>query len=117
MWSHVFLDRYRAVRLLGEGSMGRAYLARQLDSDRLVVVKVLHEKFASTSHYRESFRREIELLSQFRHPGAVELYEASMSDRHGPCLVMEYVEGEPADALLQRHGRLEPGRVGRLLGY
>jgi serine/threonine protein kinase len=116
MWNRVFLNRYRAVRLLGEGGMGRAYLARQLDNERLVVVKVLHEKYAGTPHYRESFRREIDLLSRFRHPGAVELYEASMTDPQGPCLVMEYVQGESPDALLQRHGRLEPARVGRLLG-
>jgi eukaryotic-like serine/threonine-protein kinase len=116
MWSRVFLNRYRAIRLLGEGGMGRAYLAQELEADRLVVVKVLHEKYATASHHRETFRREMELLSQFRHPGAVELYEASMNDSHGPCLVMEYVKGEPLDELLRRHGRLPPERVGRLLG-
>ena len=99
MWGQVFLNRYRAIRLLGEGGMGRAYLARQLDGDRLVVVKVLPQKYASTPHYREAIRREIDLLSQFHHPGVVELYEASMSDPQGPCLVMEYVQGEPPDAL------------------
>ncbi len=97
--------------------MGRAYLARELNGDRLVVVKVLHEKYASTAHYRASFRREIDFLTRFRHPGAVELYEASMSDPQGPCLVMEYVQGESPDELLRRYGRLEPERVGRLLGH
>ncbi|HLJ95253.1 MAG TPA: serine/threonine-protein kinase [Gemmataceae bacterium] len=111
------MNRYRAIRLLGEGGMGRAYLARPLDGDRLVVVKVLQQKYATASHYREAIRREIDLLSQFRHPGVVELYEASMDDPQGPCLVMEYVQGEPPDALLERHGRLEPKRVGRLLGH
>ena len=89
---------------------------RALDRDELVVVKVLHEQFASASHYRETFRRELDLLSRFRHPGAVELYEAALCDRHGPCLIMEYVPGEPLDELLRRHGRLDPMRVGRLLG-
>jgi serine/threonine-protein kinase len=117
MWNRVFLNRYRALRLLGQGGMGRAYLARQLDCDRLVVVKVLHKEFASASNYRETFRREMDLLSHFRHPGAVELYEASMCDRHGPCLVMEYVQGKQPDELLERHGRLDPLRVGRLLGH
>lgn len=96
--------------------MGRAYLARELESDRLVVVKVLHEQYARTTQARQSFQREIELLSQFRHPGAVEFYEASMSDPNGPCFVMEYVKGEPLDELLRRHGRLSAERVGRLLG-
>jgi serine/threonine-protein kinase len=117
MWNPVFLNRYRAIRLLGEGGMGRAYLARQLDSDRLVVVKVLHQEYVATAHYREAIRREIDMLCQFHHPGVVELYEASMDSPQGPCLVMEYVQGEPPDALLKRHGKLEPGRVGLLLGH
>jgi serine/threonine protein kinase len=116
MWSRVFLNRYRSVRLLGEGGMGRAYLARELNGDRLVVVKVLHEEFAKDSQGRLSFQREMELLARFRHPGAVEFYEASMTDPNGPCLVMEYVNGEPLDKLLPRHGRLPPERVGRQLG-
>jgi serine/threonine-protein kinase len=116
MWNRVFLNRYRSVRLLGEGGMGRAYLAREIKSDRLVVVKVLHQAYAKATMGRQSFQREIELLSQFRHPGAVEFYEASMSGPNGPCLVMEYVKGEPLDGLLRRCGRLPPERVGRLLG-
>jgi serine/threonine-protein kinase len=116
MWTRVFLNRYRSVRLLGKGGMGRAYLARELKGDRLVVVKILHEEYARATQARRTFQREMELLSQFRHPGAVEFYEASMSDPNGPCLVMEYVKGEPMDLLLRRHGRLAPERVGRMLG-
>jgi serine/threonine-protein kinase len=116
MWTRVFLNRYRSIRLLGEGGTGRAYLARELKSDRLVVVKVLHEEYAKTTQARQTFQREIELLSQFRHPGAVEFYEASMTDPNGPCLVMEYVKGEPLDELLRRQARLPLERVGRLLG-
>ncbi len=116
MGSLLFLGRYQAVRLLGEGGMGRVYLARATHRERLVVVKVVHEKYAADAHYREAFRREIDVLTRLRHPGSVQLYDSSMTDAHGPCLVMEYVEGESLDALLRRHGRLPPRRVGRLLG-
>ena len=40
MIGRVFLGRYETIRLLGEGGMGRVYLARQLDLGRQVVVKV-----------------------------------------------------------------------------
>src|SRR5260370_10587081 len=33
-----FLNRYQAIRLLGEGGMGRVYLAKQLDPGRQVLV-------------------------------------------------------------------------------
>jgi serine/threonine protein kinase len=56
MGRRLILGRYEILRLLGEGGMGRAYLARQREPDRLVVVKVPHEKLASNPHYRGIFR-------------------------------------------------------------
>jgi serine/threonine-protein kinase len=116
MEEHLFLGRYKAVRLLGEGGMGSVYLARQLDQDRQVVVKVLHSHLVSNPHYREAFRREVEFMSRFRHRCAVELFEASVNDPHEPCAVMEYVDGILLDELLERHRRLPAKRVGLLLG-
>lgn len=111
----VFLGRYEAIRLLGEGGMGRVYLARQRDLDRPVVVKVMHEHVAQDPRFRERFQREILLMARFTHPYAVTLFDASLDDIC-PCLVMEYIRGVTLDTLLHRHGRLNPFRVGRLLG-
>jgi serine/threonine-protein kinase len=96
--------------------MGCTYLARQSNPDRPVVVKVLAGEFASDPHYRSHFQQEIDCLSRFRHPYAVELYEASMDEPDGPCAVMEFVDGQPLDAVLARDGPFDRRRVGRLLG-
>src|SRR6185295_10574451 len=111
-----FLGRYEAVRLLGEGGMGRVYLAKQSDLGRQVVVKVMHDHVASDPKFRDRFQRETLLMARFQHPYAVTLYDASLSDPLGPCIVMEYIKGITLDALLQKHGRMSPGRVSRLLG-
>ncbi|HEY1379563.1 MAG TPA: protein kinase, partial [Gemmataceae bacterium] len=117
MNGRIFLGRYEATRQLGEGGMGRVYLARQLDlPDRQVVVKVMHEQIAADVKFRERFRREIQLMGKFQHPYAVTLYDFSLDDPNGPCLVMEYVRGVNLDALLDKNGRFTPARVGRLLG-
>jgi serine/threonine-protein kinase len=116
MGARVFLGRYEILRRLGEGAMGCAYLARQSNPDRLVVVKALHKQFASDPQYRSFFRQEIDCLSRFKHPNAVELYEASMDAPDGPCAVMEYVDGQPLDAVLAGDGPMGLARVGRLLG-
>src|SRR5438874_1795895 len=50
MIGRVFLGRYETRRLLGEGGMGRVYLARQLDLGRDVVVKVMHEHIAADTN-------------------------------------------------------------------
>src|SRR5438552_3452996 len=116
MVGRIFLGRYEALRLLGEGGMGRVYLARQLDLGRQVVVKVMHDHVASDPLFCERFQRETLLMAHFQHPYAVTLYDASLDDPQGPCIVMEYIRGITLDTLLQRNGRLAPARVGRLLG-
>jgi serine/threonine-protein kinase len=116
MVGRVFLGRYEPIRLLGEGGMGRVYLARQLDLGRLVVVKVMHDHIAADAKFRERFERETLLMARFQHPYAVTLYDASLNDPCGPCIIMEYVRGVPLDTLVIRNGRLTPTRIGRLLG-
>jgi serine/threonine-protein kinase len=116
MVGRVFLGRYEAVRLLGEGGMGKVYLARQVDLQRQVVVKVMHEHLAEDPKFAERFQREMLLMARFQHPYAVTLYDASLKDDKGPCIIMEYIRGVTLDALLERNGRLSPQRVGRLLG-
>jgi serine/threonine protein kinase len=116
MVGRVFLGRYEAIRLLGEGGMGRVYLARQLDLGRQVVVKVMHDHLISDPKFCERFQRETLLMARFQHPYAVTLYDASLNDPQGPCIIMEYIRGVTLDALLQRNRRLNPARCGRLLG-
>lgn len=116
MVGRVFMGRYETIRLLGEGGMGRVYLARQLDLGRQVVVKVMHDHIAADARFRDRFTRETLLMARFQHPFGVTLYDASLNDPEGPCIVMEYIKGLSLDAvLLKNSGRLDPGRVGRIL--
>jgi serine/threonine-protein kinase len=116
MLGRIFLGRYETVRLLGEGGMGRVYLARQVDLGRQVVVKVMHDHIAADPKFRERFQRETLMMARFQHPYVVTLYDASLNDPQGPCIIMEYVRGVPLDVLLHKNGRLTPQRVGRLVG-
>lgn len=116
MIGRVFLGRYEARRLLGEGGMGRVYLARQTDLGREVVVKVMHEHIAADEKFRDRFERETLLMARFHHPGAVTLYDANLNDPNGPCIVMEYVRGVNLESLLAKNGRMNAPRVGRIIG-
>jgi serine/threonine-protein kinase len=115
MQGRVFLGRYETVRLIGEGGMGRVYLANQTDLGRQVVVKVMHDHIASDATFRERFERETLLTARFQHPYAVTVYDATLNDPQGPCIVMEYIRGVTMDTLLANNRRLDPARVGRLL--
>ncbi len=116
MIGRVFLGRYETRRLLGEGGMGKVYLARQIDLGREVVVKVMHETIAADPKFRDRFQRETLLMARFQHPGAVTLYDASLDDPLGPCIVMEYVKGTNLESLLAKNGRMSAPRVGRIIG-
>jgi eukaryotic-like serine/threonine-protein kinase len=115
MQGRVFLNRYETIRLLGEGGMGRVYLARQTDLGRQVVVKVMHDHIAADPAFRMRFQRETLLTARFQHPYAVSVFDATLDDPEGPCIVMEYIRGETLDAILTRNKRLDITRVGRLL--
>ena len=124
MVGRTFLGRYETIRPLGEGGMGRVYLARQIDLDRQVVVKVMHDHLAADRKFRERFQRELRVMARFQHPYVVALYDStrldlyddSAPDAEGLCIVMEYVRGVTLDTLLHRNGRVSAPRVGRLLG-
>jgi serine/threonine-protein kinase len=115
MVGRMFLGRFETIRLLGEGGMGRVYLANDIKLGRQVVVKVMHDHIASDSNFRKRFEREKEAMVRFQHPYVVTLHDASLDDPEGPCIVMEYIRGVTLDVMLQKNTRLSAPRVGRLL--
>jgi serine/threonine protein kinase len=115
MIGRTFMGRYEAVRLLGEGGMGRVYLARDLRFNRQVVVKVMHEHIAEDPKFRERFSRETQLMAKFQHQHAVTFHDANLDEPHGACIIMEYIKGINLDTLLQKNGRFTAARVGRVV--
>ncbi len=116
MIGRTFLGRYEVLRQIGEGGMGRVYLARQTDLGRPVVVKVMHDHIAADAKFRDRFQRETLLMARFHHPYAVTLYDASLNDPAGSCIVMEYVKGGNLEALLEKAKKMTAPRVGRIVG-
>ena len=116
MIGRVFLNQYEIVRQLGEGNMGKVYLARRQSDRKQVVVKVMHDELAKDPKFRELFEREMQFMARFKHPNVIELYDASIKDPLGLCIVMEYVDGTDIEHMLQRHKKLGVERVGRWLG-
>jgi serine/threonine-protein kinase len=114
MLDRTFLGRYEPARLLGEGGMGRVYLARDLRGGRPAVVKVMHAHIAADPKFRERFHRETSLMARLRHPNAVAFLGADEDEVVGPFLVMEYVQGQGLDKILAREGRFRPPRLRRL---
>src|SRR5262245_22804193 len=112
----IFMGRYESKSLLGEGGMGRVYLAYDHNLKRNVVVKVMHEHIASDPKFRERFEEEKFRTAQFEHTYSVRVYDAGYDDAEGPCIIMEYIRGNTLEQLLEENkGRLTAARVGRLV--
>ena len=95
----VINERYRVIRLLGEGTSAQTLLCEELETGREVAIKVLRiEHLESWKHY-ELFEREARVLLSLRHHGVPELHEyfkvedAEGSGRPRLFLVQEFVEG------------------------
>jgi serine/threonine protein kinase len=102
--------RYRLERRLGGGGMAEVHLARDVELDRPVAVKLLAEHLAEDAELRERFVREARIAARLAHPNVVAVYDAG--DENGtPYIVMECVEGETLADLLLREGRLDPDRA------
>jgi tRNA A-37 threonylcarbamoyl transferase component Bud32 len=79
---------------LGEGGMGRVFLARRADAafDKLVAVKFVHAELLSP-WLLERFAAERQALAALEHPGIARLLDGGESAGGEPYLVLEYVDG------------------------
>ncbi len=107
-------DRYTIERQLGRGGMGAVYLARDIQLDRPVAIKVLPSEFASQHDLRERFLRETRTAASFSHPNIVPVF--AVEDR-GDLLAMAmgYIEGESLAERIKRAGPLTVKESVRLL--
>ncbi len=89
---------FRLISVLGEGSMGTVWRARQELIERDVAVKVIHAQLLGPDR-QERFLREMRTLGKLSHPGLVQVYGAGIHDPGGmapmPFFAMELVEGLP----------------------
>ncbi len=98
------LGRYRIEQLLGEGAMGQVFRGVHEHLDLPVAVKVLRGD--GTPDILGRFEREAKLMARVRHPNAVAVQDYGFLDDGSPCLVMEYIEGEPLEDRLKQGGAL-----------
>src|SRR5437867_1536482 len=88
-------NRYRIDRFLGQGGLGRVYLARDLQhGEARVALKILASRLPHESE-ANALRHEFSLLSRLRHPNLVRILDFGLFDEGGsPFLAEEFVEGE-----------------------
>jgi len=105
---------YSLQRELGRGGMGVVYLARDVQLDRDVAIKVLPTHLAHAAEARERFKREARTAAGLSHPNIVPIHRVSEA-RGFVFFVMSYVEGETLGERLRTRGPLPPADATRVL--
>ncbi|MEM7248938.1 MAG: tetratricopeptide repeat protein [Acidobacteriota bacterium] len=110
--AQVLDSRYRLVRILGEGGMGRVFLAEDLlVPDSLVAVKTLSSSMLGPAAL-EGLRREFLVMARLRHPCLARVHDFGLDPETGEHYVtMEHVSGDTLADLLERKGPLDEARV------
>ena len=102
-WKDIRIGRYRLEKHIGDGEMGRVFLAEDVVLKRKVAIKVIREdiKEAKESGELERFLREAQGIARLQHPNVVSIYD--VVHRGGiAAIAMEYVSGGTMDDLIGR---------------
>jgi eukaryotic-like serine/threonine-protein kinase len=95
------LAHYKILSVLGEGGMGKAYLAQDTKLSRKVALKFLPPQLATNQDRMRRFTQEAKSAAALHHPNVAQIFEIGNYD-HADYIAMEYVEGETMRELLSR---------------
>jgi serine/threonine-protein kinase len=93
-------ERYRLERKIGSGGMADVWVADDLELDREVAVKILHDRFAQDKEFVERFRREAQSAAGLQHPNVVNVFDRG-GFRDTYFIAMEYVDGPSLKGLVR----------------
>jgi len=107
------VDRYTLLDLIGQGGMGRVYLALDTRLNRRVAVKILSPERVNNPRAIARFHREARVGAQLQHENLVRIYDEGESS--GKCyLVMEYIEGKNIGQMMAESGPVPSPVAARL---
>ncbi len=106
--------RFAIERELGRGGMGIVYLAREVQLDRLVAIKLLPPERALDDDQRERFLREARLAARLSHPHIIPIFAVDTVDQF-VFYVMAYVEGENLGERVRQRGPIAAAEGTRIL--
>ena len=101
------VGKYKLHEIIGRGGMGVVYRAEHVYIGKEVAVKILHDGYGGRDESIKRFLREARAASLINHPNIVDVTDFGKSNDGTVFFVMEYLQGEPLDAVLSRDRRLD----------
>jgi serine/threonine protein kinase len=101
-------SRYRLLRLIGTGTSGSVWAARNELIERDVALKIMEPEVMSDKVLLHRFFNEAKAIGRVKHPSIVGIFDLGQAEDGSPFLVLELLDGEPLGTRIQRDGGLEP---------
>ncbi|HVZ86204.1 MAG TPA: serine/threonine-protein kinase [Polyangia bacterium] len=101
------MGKYKLHEIVGRGGMGVVYRAEHVYIGKEVAVKILHDGYGGREESIKRFLREARAASLINHPNIVDITDFGKSNDGTVFFVMEFLKGEPLDAVMQRDRRLD----------
>lgn len=101
-------QRYRLLRLIGTGTSGAVWAARNELIDREVALKILEPEVMSDKVLATRFFNEAKSIGRVKHPSIVGIFDLGQAEDGSPFLVLELLDGEPLSTKILRDGPMEP---------
>jgi len=96
--------KYQLLMELGKGGMGVVHLAMSRGPQgftKLLVLKIMRRELLGEEELLQMFLEEARISARLAHPNIVHVFE--VGEHEGcPCIVMEYLEGQPLSSMLVR---------------
>lgn len=93
--------KYKVVRLLGTGGMGKVYEAYDTDKGRTVALKLLNEQYADDEKFRTRFLRESRAAAILQEPHVIPIHDWGEID-NVLYIDMRLVRGQTLHATLKK---------------
>ena len=97
------MQNYSQIKLLGEGSYGKAFLCKRKSDGRLCVIKEIR-LYGVPPEDREAALKEVSVLKALEHPFIVS-YLDSFHERGNLYIVMEYADGGDLSSKIEKQKR------------
>lgn len=111
----VVADRYLVTDLLGEGGMGKVYLARHVRLPQQAAIKVLRPEMLKDPAAIARFNREAANACRIEHERVARVFDFGETSDGLVYLAMEYVAGSSLKDILQKEGPLSLARTAAIV--
>ena len=110
----VVAQKYRLVRILGEGGMGAVWVAQNLTLGVQVALKLIRSEIEGrVDGLSERLLTEARAAASIGHPAIIQVFDFGLTEHGEPFIAMELLHGDSLAQVLKKRGRIAAGRAVR----